>query len=150
MKGDRTRTTQTVTGGRGGCLLSSRTSTRTSSNSPSSDKAARLDHVIGLDVEFTRDTGSVAWVGSPHQDHARVAYSVKIGRPREKSADPAAADEVSRLFSLHQWQGISHIIDPALQQQARQILTEVLQLQHDIDQARKDMLKARQKAAETA
>ena len=117
----------------------------------SSDKAARLDHVIGLDVEFTRDTGSVAWVGSPHQDHARVAYSVKIGRPREKSADPAAADEASRRFSLHQWQGISHIIDPALQQQARQILTEVLQLQHDIDQAgRRPRLTSRRKEAQAS
>ena len=73
-----------------------------------------------------------------------------FGFPHTHTHTPAAADEASRRFSLHQWQGISHLIDPALQQQARQILTEVLQLQHDIDQARKDMLKARQEAAEAA
>ena len=42
-------------------------------------KGARLDHLVGLGVEFTCASGRVDWVGSPFQDHARVSFAVKVG-----------------------------------------------------------------------
>ena len=45
----------------------------------STGKGARLDHLVGLGVEFTCTSGAAAWVGSPFQDRARVSFAVKIG-----------------------------------------------------------------------
>jgi hypothetical protein len=39
----------------------------------SSGKGARLDHLVGLGVEFTCASGAAAWVGTPFHDHARVS-----------------------------------------------------------------------------
>jgi hypothetical protein len=49
------------------------------------DKAARLDHLMGLGVEFTDNVGTTAWEGSPYQDHARVSFAVKVRRSRPKA-----------------------------------------------------------------
>ena len=48
----------------------------------STGKGAKLDHLVGLGVEFTCTSGAAAWVGYPFQDHARVSFAVKIGTPR--------------------------------------------------------------------
>jgi hypothetical protein len=35
----------------------------------STGKGERLDHLVGLEVEFACTSGAAAWVGSPFQDH---------------------------------------------------------------------------------
>jgi len=44
----------------------------------STNKGARFNHLLGLEVEFVSKEGIEAWVGSPHQDHARVSFAVCI------------------------------------------------------------------------
>ena len=48
----------------------------------SSGKGARLDHLVGLGVEFAGASGVAAWVGTPFHDHARVSFAVKLGTPK--------------------------------------------------------------------
>jgi len=50
----------------------------------SSGRGARLDHLVGLGVEFTCASGAAAWVGTPFHDHARVSFAVKLGTPKAK------------------------------------------------------------------
>ena len=73
-------------------------------------KGARLDHLVGLGVEFTCATGRAAWVGSPFQDHARVSFAVKIGTPKVKDTN-IDKKEWHQTMTLKQWQGISHLMD---------------------------------------
>jgi hypothetical protein len=47
-------------------------------------RGARLDHLVGLGVEFTCASGAAAWVGTPFHDHARVSFAVKLGTPKAK------------------------------------------------------------------
>ena len=58
----------------------------------SSGKGARLDHLVGLGVEFACASGAAAWVGTPFHDHARVSFAVKLGTPKAniKNADKRA------------------------------------------------------------
>jgi hypothetical protein len=76
-------------------------------------KAARLDHLVGLGVEFTCASGRAAWVGSSFQDHARVSFAVKIGTPKVKDTN-TGKKEWHQTMTLKQWQGISHLIDDPL------------------------------------
>ena len=50
----------------------------------SSGKGARLDHLVGLGVEFTCASGAADWVGTPFHDHARVSFAVKLGTSKAK------------------------------------------------------------------
>jgi len=84
-------------------------------------KGARLDHLVGLGVEFTCTSGKVAWVGSPFQDHARVSFAVKIGTPRVKDTN-RGKKERHQAMTLKQWQGLSHLIDEPLKNRAMQSL----------------------------
>jgi hypothetical protein len=73
----------------------------------STGKGARLDHLVGLGVEFTCTSGAAAWLGSPFQDHARVSFAVNIGAPRPK-ASRVDNREWYQKMTIKQWQGISH------------------------------------------
>jgi hypothetical protein len=66
-------------------------------------KGARLDHLVGLGVEFT------CAVGSPFQDHARVSFAVKIGTPKVKDTN-IDKKEWHQTMTLKRWQGISHLM----------------------------------------
>ena len=66
-----------------GTLVSPRTPSWIDTNT---GKGARLDHLVGLGVEFACTSGTAAWVGSPFQDHARVSFAVHIGAPRPKTS----------------------------------------------------------------
>lgn len=87
----------------------------------SSGKGARLDHLVGLGVEFACTSGVAAWVGTPFHDHARVSFAVKLGTPKAsiKQADKRAWYQ---KLTLKQWQGISHQIDDSLKSRAIQSL----------------------------
>ena len=111
-------------------------------------KAARLDHLLLLNVEATKDAGTVAWVGSPYHDHARVSYAVDIGRPHAQPERKKEAEAAPRQFSLEQWQGISHIVDPELKQAARQSSERLQHGAGDSDLERRQMLGARSAAGE--
>jgi hypothetical protein len=105
-------------------------------------KGARLDHLVGLGVEFTCTSGGAAWVGSPFQDHARVPFAVKIGTPRlkDKSIDKK---EGYQKMTLKQWQGISHLIDDPLKKLATQSLERLKDGGGDVDLERRNMIAAR-------
>ena len=111
-------------------------------------KAARLDHLLLLNGEATKDEGTVAWVGSPYHDHARVSYAVDIGRPHAQPERKKEVETAPRQFSLEQWQGISHIVDPELKQAARQSSERLQHGAGDSDLERRQMLGARSAAGE--
>jgi hypothetical protein len=87
----------------------------------SSGKGARLDHLVGLGVEFTCASGAADWVGTPFHDHARVSFAVKLGTPKAKikHVDKRAWHQ---KLTLKQWQGISHQIDDSLRRLANESL----------------------------
>jgi hypothetical protein len=87
----------------------------------SSGKGARLDHLVGLGVEFTCASGAAAWVGTPFHDHARVSFAVKLGtsKAKIKHVDKRAWHQ---KLTLKQWQGMSHQIDDSLRRLANESL----------------------------
>ena len=87
----------------------------------SSGKGARLDHLVGLGVEFTCASGAADWVGTPFHDHARVSFAVKLGtsKAKIKHVDKRAWHQ---KLTLKQWQGISHQIDDSLRRLANESL----------------------------
>ena len=105
-------------------------------------KGARLDHLVGLGVEFTCASGKAAWVGSPFQDHDRVSFAVKIGTPRVKDTN-IDKKERHQVMTLKQWQGISHLIDEPLKNRAMQSLERLKDGAGDADLERRSMIAAR-------
>ena len=105
-------------------------------------KGARLDHLVGLGVEFTCASGKAAWVGSPFQDHARVSFAVKIGTPRVKDTN-IDKKERHQTMTLKQWQGIGHLIDDPLKNRAMQSLERLKDGAGDADLERRSMIAAR-------
>ena len=107
---------------------------------------ARLDHLVGLGVEFACTLGVAAWVGSPFQDHARVSFAVKIGTPKPKvrSVDKR---EWHQKMTLKQWQGISHQIDDSLRTLAMQSLERLKDGGGDADLEKRKMIETRLAAA---
>jgi len=105
-------------------------------------KGARLDHLVGLGVEFTCTSGKVAWVGSPFQDHARVSFAVKIGTPRVKDTNRGKREQ-HQAMTLKQWQGIGHLIDEPLKNRAMQSLERLKDGAGDADLERRSMIEAR-------
>jgi len=126
-----------------GTLISPRTPSWIDVNT---GKGARLDHLVGLGVEFTCDSGTAAWVGSPFQDHARVSFAVKVGTLKPM-ANKAKDREWHQKITMKQWQGISHQIDDPLRVLARQSLDR---LQQGKGRERRQMLAARIVAAKQA
>ena len=108
-----------------GTLISPRTPSWIDVNT---GKGARLDHLVGLGVEFTCDSGTAAWVGSPFQDHARVSFAVKVGTLKPM-ANKAKDREWHQKITMKQWQGISHQIDDPLRVLAKQSLDRLQQRQ---------------------
>ena len=84
-------------------------------------KGARLDHLVGLGVEFTCASGRAVWVGLSFQDHDRVSFTVNIGTPKVKDTN-IDKKECHQTMTLKQWQGISHLIDEPLKNLAMQSL----------------------------
>jgi hypothetical protein len=115
----------------------------------STGKGARLDHLVGLGVEFACTSGTAAWVGSPFQDHARVSFAVNIGAPRPKTSR-ADKREWFQKMTTKQWQGISHQIDDPLRRLAVQSLDRLKNGGGDADLERRRMLDARIQAAKQA
>jgi hypothetical protein len=113
----------------------------------SSGKGARLDHLVGLGVEFTCTSGVAVWVGTPFHDHARVSFAVKLGTPKAKIKN---ADRLAwyQKMTLKQWQGISHQIDDPLRSLANQSLERLKGGGGDADLERRKMIEARIRAAE--
>jgi hypothetical protein len=115
----------------------------------STGKGARLDHLVGLGVEFTCTSGAAAWVGSPFQDHARVSFAVKIGTLKPMASKTNDREWYQKI-TMKQWQGISHQIDDPLRALARQSLDRLQQGKGDADLERRQMLEARIEAAKQA
>jgi hypothetical protein len=105
-------------------------------------KGARLDHLVGLGVEFTCTSGGAAWVGSSFQDHARVSFAVKIGTPKVKDTG-MGKKEWHQKMTMKQWQGISHLIDDPLKKLAIQSLDRLKDGGEDVDLERRNMIAAR-------
>ena len=108
-------------------------------------KGARLDHLMGLGVEFTCTSGGAAWVGSSFQDHARVSlasFAVKIGTPKVRDTS-MGKNEWHQTMTLKQWQGISHLIDHPLKKLAIQSLDRLQDGGGDVDLERRNMIAAR-------
>jgi len=105
-------------------------------------KGARLDHLVGLGVEFTCTSGGAAWVGSSFQDHARVSFAVKIGTPKVKDTSMKKRGWHQKM-TLKQWQGISHLIDDPLKKLAIQSLDRLKDGGGDVDLERRNMIAAR-------
>ena len=84
----------------GGVLVSPRTP---SWIDVSTDKGARLDHLVGLGVEFSWTSGAAAWVGSPFQDHARGSLAVKIGTPRPMTSSQERRRRTHRENVKHEY-----------------------------------------------
>jgi hypothetical protein len=101
-----------------GTLVSPRTPSRIEERTC---KEARLDHLLGLGVEFTSSAGVTAWVGSPFQDHARVSFAVKVGKSRPTTIKEKSKEWYQKL-SLKQWREISHQIGDPLRLLAKQSL----------------------------
>jgi len=112
-------------------------------------KGARLDHLVGLGVEFTCASGRADWVGSPFQDHARVSFAVKVGTLKPM-ANKAKDREWHQKLTMKQWQGISHQIDDPLRVLAQQSLDRLQQGKGDADLERRQMLATRIAAAKQA
>jgi hypothetical protein len=102
-------------------------------------KGARLDHLVGLGVEFTCASGAAAWVGSPFQDHARVSFAVNIGTPRPKTRSVNNREWYQKM-TIKQWQGISHQIDDSLRTLAMQSQDRLKNGGGDADLERRRML----------
>lgn len=113
----------------------------------SSGKGARLDHLVGLGVEFTCASGAADWVGTPFHDHARVSFAVKLGtsKAKTKHVDKRAWHQ---KLTLKQWQGISHQIDDSLRRLANESLERLKGGEGDADLERRKMIEARIAAAE--
>jgi hypothetical protein len=118
----------------------------------SSGKGARLDHLVGLGVEFTCASGAAAWVGTPFHDHARVSFAVKErssstghAKAKIKNADRRAWYQ---KMTPKQWQGISHQIDDSLRSLANQSLERLKGGGGDADLEKRKMIEARIRAAE--
>ena len=90
--------------------------------------------------------GVAAWVGSQFQDHARVSFAVKIGKPKPKvrSIDKRAWHQ---KMTLKQWQGISHQIDDSLRTLAMQSLERLKDGGGDADLEKRKMIETRLAAA---
>lgn len=69
----------------------------------SSGKVAKLDHLLGLGVEFTGNWGIAKWVGASLQDHVRVEYSIEIGQTRRKTTTKSSSIEPHQRISLNEW-----------------------------------------------
>jgi hypothetical protein len=110
---------------------------------------ARLDHLLGLGVEFTSNEEVAAWVGSPYQDHARVSFALQIGKSRPKTAKEAGKEWYQKL-SLKQWRGISHKIDEPLRVLAKQSLDSLAKGEGDVALARRKMIASRIEAEKEA
>jgi hypothetical protein len=126
-----------------GTLVSPRTPSWIDKNT---GKGARLDHLVGLGVEFARTSGTAAWVGSPFQDHARVSFAVNIGTPRPKTGKTDKREGFQKM-TTKQWQGISHQIDDPLRKLAEHSLDRLKDGGEDADLERRRMLEARIEAA---
>jgi hypothetical protein len=119
-----------------GVLVSPRTPSWMDCNT---GKGARLDHLVGLGVEFTCASGAAAWVGSPFQDHARVSFAVNIGTPRPKTRSVNNREWYQKM-TIKQWQGISHQIDDSLRTLAMQSQDRFKNGGGDADLERRRML----------
>ena len=129
-----------------GTLVSPRTPSWIDTNT---GKGARLDHLVGLGVEFACTSGTAAWVGSPFHDHARVSYAVNIGAPRPKTSREDKREWFQKM-TTKQWQGISHQIDDPLRRLAVQSLDRLKNGGGDANLERRRMLEARIQAAKQA
>ena len=129
-----------------GTLVSPRTPSWIDTNT---GKGGRLDHLVGLRVEFACTSGTAAWVGSPFHDHARVSYAVNIGAPRPKTSREDKREWFQKM-TTKQWQGISHQIDDPLRRLAVQSLDRLKNGGGDANLERRRMLEARIQAAKQA